>query len=661
MKTLFLLLNLSLLSAGTFSQPTIQNPLQQTPLAKNGGDNPAVVNVIQIGTSVNGAGYGYSGGQRTMVWADDNLKAVINVHRMGPGTTPPSLSGYLAADVGTNYGATSGDWKKNHQIYASTLNSGATYFLDAARFPQGGIYNPPGNTSLANAYIHYFAPNLSNDVATWGGLSYGVVNMVNQADSNKHLYWYDPPPYYTYIPDGFAISSQGVSLAADINQKWSGNTLVGYRGSIIVNRGVWNTETHDFDYTRMEVPFPTTNNARPLCCRVAFSPDGNHAWIVVIGNNGINLDSNYYPIIAKSVDAGKTWGPPMNVTLDGPDGTGIPGITHHLLSDYRIKKCFPAGKTRDEIPYTTGYDCSMSVDKWGNPHIGVVVGVCGGGYRITTGPSPTWDSTWAVYDLYTQDHGMTFSGQIMGYPKTFRGAFTLSGSTVYEDNRTCIASNKAGDKMFVTWNDTQIPGITDNRYCDVFARGFDLIQNKITQNHSGNCNSDNVTFISDITQQATFQCTSPFVFSNYPSTGKWTIPIVTEYLTVPGDLSEPVDFKYISDFSYSQDDFTCPVFKENPIFPIGIDEEEHSMNVDLAIFPNPSNGMITATVILPHSTSLMLTVTNLMGQHLLTMDKINGDAGNNQFTIDCRNLKPGVYFLTLNVTGTAVTRKLVIQ
>jgi hypothetical protein len=66
-------------------------PLKQLPVApkpkpvNNDRDNPNIVTILDIGTSANGFGYGYWGGQKTMVWADDNLKAVVNIHRMGPG------------------------------------------------------------------------------------------------------------------------------------------------------------------------------------------------------------------------------------------------------------------------------------------------------------------------------------------------------------------------------------------------------------------------------------------------------------------------------------------------------------------------------------------------------------------------------------------------
>jgi hypothetical protein len=648
-------------------------PLKQLPVApkpkpvNNNRDNPNIVTILDIGTSANGFGYGYWGGQKTMVWADDNLKAVVNIHRMGPGSSPPSFTGYLAGDLGTNYGATQSDWQQNRQIYAAMLDGGQTYYLDAARYPQGGIYNPVGNTALENAYITYYAANLSNAPGgnNWGGMSYGVDNCANQADSTKHLFWYDPPPY-TYIPDGYAISRNGVVLVTDIDQEWAGATLVGYQGNIIVDRGTWNAATNDFDYTMFTLPFPTTNSMRPSSDRVAFSPDGQTAWMVILSNNMTNLDSNIYPIVSKSTNAGLTWSAPKDVILDGP--TGIPGITQHLLSDYRMAQVFDPVPAREEVAYTTGFDCRISVDKWGNPHIGVVVGICAGGYSISTPNSPppnAYDSTFAVYDIYSVDGGTTWSGQLMGYLSSFRGDFQATGSTaVYEDNRTCISTNMTGDKVFLSWNDTQVSDYINNNECDIFARGFDLVENKITKNnsdHVGDCAPDNVTFLSDIFQEANFQCLSYYVFSDYPTANKWTLPIVAEFLTASQDIGLPVDFKYIPDFSYSQDDFICDVFAENAGFQTGINEAKKDAALDMNIFPNPFKGASNVSVSVPKRGNLSMEITNIVGQKMMTVEKGYVDAGRQSIAIDGSNLSAGVYFCTIRLDNQSSTRKMIVR
>jgi hypothetical protein len=625
------------------------------PVHTNNGDNPnGVVNIITLGSSANGYGYGYWGGQKTMVWADDSLKAIINLHRLGPGATPPSFSGYLGVDLGINMGQQVTDWTNNWQIYGAFLNAGGTYYMDAARYPQGGIYALPGATSLDQAYVAYFAPNLSN-AGNWGGYSYGRVNLGNQADSTKHLYWYTPPPF-TYIPDGFTITNNGVTLATDIEQEWNGTTLVGYTGNLLLDRGVWNSGTNDFDYTlNTAIACPTTDNNRPSTTRIAASPDGQTVWIVTLGNNGnatqIGPVASYYPIVFQSNDGGQTWNDPIAIQLDGPDG--IPGIVDKMLSDYRLEQVYGGPVARDEVAYTTAFDCDIVVDKWGNPHIGVVIGIASDvtAYSILTGAPG--DSILGAYDIYSTDKGLTWQGVKMGIPQTFRGLWT---SPLYEDNRVNIAVTEAGDKVFLTWLDTQVPGVTDNLNPDVFARGFDLVTNMITHNNNEADDCDNVTFLSDITQEAWFECTSHYVFTDG---NDCIIPIVTEYLSDPANLEAPVTFKYISDFSYTApEDYT--ISTGNPAFPVGIDKKSRNL-ASVSVFPNPAREMINMSVNLVQAGNVTVEVSNTLGQVVLTQELGKKDAGTHRFTLDAGTLKAGVYFCSAIVNGQKYTSKLIVE
>ena len=471
--------------------PVVPGPIM------NYGDGADVVNVITIGTSANAYGYGYGGGQKTLVWADNDLGMVTNLHRMGPGSQP-GLSGYLAIDYGVNKAMTAADWTVNQQIYASTLNSGGDYYVDAARYPQGGIFDPTGvGKGIDDAYFIYFAPNLSNTISTWGGYSYGVAKITDPADTTKHMYWYSAPPY-TYIPDGMMITRTGKVFVTDIDQNWESGSVV-YEGGIIVNTGIWNDTEMDVEYTMEVLDLPTLDNDRPTNERVAASPDGETIWIVTLACTGDQppvggIVEKYNPILFKSIDGGETWSDAIDVQLDGP--TGIDVIVNDLISDYRIEQLFtPPLPARDEIPYTTAFDCDLVVDKWGNPHIGVVVGVSADGFSIATG-----DSSFAVLDVFSNDGGDTWCAAIMGHPATFRGYFP--DDTYTEDNRVNATINPAGDRVIITWLDTQVPGVTDNNNPDVFARGFDLMQNALTEEPA------NVTFLSDVTQQSYFMAAS---------------------------------------------------------------------------------------------------------------------------------------------------------
>ncbi len=620
------------------ASPSFISPFKPSPLSQKNSDNPNIVTILELGTSANVLGY--SSGTRPMVWADDDLNAIINFHRAGPGATPSNLSGYYAMDLGLNMGAAQSDWT-NQILVSSAIYPASPYWYDASRYPCAGIYNPGGGTNLANAYCTFFGPNFANMVVSgFGGYTTGAANLVDFTDTNRLLRWYAPPPY-TYIPDGFDVDVNGFAHMADGDNNVESGSVV-YQGNVIYGHGVWNAATHMHDYTYTLIPFPTKyGNYNTADNKVASSPDGNTLWMSVLGDavNGTPLrDSVYYPIVRKSTDGGATWSDPMPIQLDGPNG--LDGIKN-AYSDYFIAQMFDPIPSRDEIPYTTAFDHSISVDKWGNLHIGVVVGYAPGGYSISTGI----DSLLNVFDIYTTDDGATWEAVRVGSVTTFRGTW----ATYTSDNRTYISRNKAGDKMFFTWNDTHIDGEPNNQNPDVWARGFDLISNKLTSDAGADA-PINVTFLSDITQEAYWQCTSPIIFTD---DNKYTLPICTQWFA---DAAADSKFKYIPDFSFTDADFTWAV--TNDPFPVGMEKKEIA---SITINPNPVKDYAKVNISLKANANVTLNVTNLVGQQVMNVNEGNLNTGSHQFTLDASKLNAGIYFVTLNVNGQKYTEKMIVE
>ncbi|HNY03376.1 MAG TPA: T9SS type A sorting domain-containing protein, partial [Bacteroidales bacterium] len=609
------------------------------PLSQKNSDNPNIVTILELGTSANVLGY--SSGTRPMVWADDDLNCVINLHRAGPGATPSNLSGYYAMDLGLNLGATQTDWT-NQIIVSSAIYTASPYWYDASRYPCAAIYNPGGGTNLADAYCSFFGPNFCNKVVSgFGGYTSGAANLVNFTDTNRTLRWYAPPPY-TYIPDGFNVDVNGIAHMVDGDNNVESGSVV-YMGNLIYGRGIWNATTHQHDYTYTTVPFPTKNGNYNLADnKIASSPDGNTLWMTTLGDadNGTPLiDSTFFPTVRRSTDGGLTWGDRINIQLDGPNG--LDGVKN-AYSDYFISTLFnPPLPTRDEIPYTTAFDHSVAVDKWGNLHIGVAIGFAAGGYAI----SYRVDSLINVFDVYTTDDGATWHAVRVGSLKTFRGTWGDYSS----DNRVYISRNKAGDKMFFTWNDTHIDNEVDNQNPDVWARGFDLVTNMLT-NDAGADAPVNVTFLSDITQEAYWQCTSPIVFTD---DNKYTLPICTQWF---GDPTADSKFKYIPDFSFTDADFTVPV--PNPPFPIGMEKRDLA---SISINPNPVKDYAKVNVSLKSNSDMTLSVTNLVGQQVMSQNEGMVNAGSHTFTLDASKLNAGVYFVTVLVNGQKYTEKMIVE
>jgi hypothetical protein len=115
------------------------------------------------------------------------------MHRMtaDPGT------GYLAYDLSTDGGL---NWSVNNQVYDPTLDD-----ADNARYPQGALHNPAGNTNPDNAYFHYFAPTLDGSNASssvdWGGYAWGTKKLAEGAVPTQNNLA-SSGGFYQYLPSG---------------------------------------------------------------------------------------------------------------------------------------------------------------------------------------------------------------------------------------------------------------------------------------------------------------------------------------------------------------------------------------------------------------------------------------------------------------------------
>ena len=498
------------------------------------------ITIVTLGQAANAYTYASNviGGQKTILWIDNDLNTFINLHREIGGT--PNYSGNLNIDITTDRGE---NFTNNVRIYTSTI-SGGTYNLDAARYPQGGIYNPEGNTNLADAYYAFFAPNLdgTNSADSWGGYSYGVANLVDFTDTTKHLRSSDPAnDFYQYVPDGFTVTHQGTAIATDLNQDWSSGALV-YMNSILVSRGVWDETEHDFVYDRFLIDFTVVPDiGRPATPRVAFASNGTTGYIVSLGDDGsIPFSSGaYFPIVFKTTDAGETWEDPVGVEIGGPDG--IDAIVYDWLTDQQLLDFFgepvPA---RDEVLYTTDWDCDLVVDMYGNPHIGVVIGIGGGAWNIYYPADYI-----AVFDVTSPDGGQTWTAYMCGSLTTLEGIF----GDIDDYNRVGASISADGSHIFFSWLDTHFEGVTDNTQPDIFCRGIDIANYLITEAPV------NVTEYSEAWLQA-YLFASPYnVFSEGDT---YEVPFT--YMDMdPADPTQPVTFKYVKNFTYTQADFVTPI------------------------------------------------------------------------------------------------------
>ena len=596
-----------------------------------------IVTIIPLGTVANAYGWGYAGGQESLIPLNQDLNTIAVIHRMGGEDDPGGYSGDMAYDVSFDGGMT---WTTQIEFYIATENDGGEYFKDAGRYPNAGIYDPTGNyTDPAEAYLTYFAPILwgSNDI--WGGYATGVTNFGDTSIHTKDLH--TDLDYYIAVPSAYFLTSQGLSISVDYDYDLTGET---YNDQIIVSKGYWDDDVQDMVYTFEEFDAPMDVTGYPYDEKVAFSPDGMTGYITALGNDGnaeqVGGRSNVYPIYWKTTDGGENWDGPNFIQLDGANGIG--GIVYHHLTDELIEEMFePPIPPREDISYTTAFDHDIAVTADGNLHIAVIIGltsetaqsiISNGGFT-------------AAVDLFTNDGGTTWYVEEMGRPATFRGDF----GDLTEDNRIRITTDWLGSKVFISWLDTDIEDAEDNNAPNIFCRGFDPASYMKTINPDGEDAPVNVTKFSPGMWQSYFGNAAKFCFTN---DNGYNIPFVYENMN-PADPAEALRLMYIQDFYFTDADFTIQGVEDNF-------DKKHITNVSQN-FPNPFTNETFVTLSLGNGSSVSMDIYSITGQKVLSKDYGFMSQGSHTIRIQTPELTQGVYFYSVSIGETKVTKKMIVD
>ncbi|MBK9285156.1 MAG: T9SS type A sorting domain-containing protein [Sphingobacteriaceae bacterium] len=626
--------------------------------------------------------YGVLSSQNRPLNYNEKLNAISFIHRKGSTYTalPVSNTGAMIARISTSWG----------QSWDSTCfwSNGS----NLARYPQGGIYNPPGNLQMSNAYIVGMGP--ITDGTAWTGNWYaskqlGMGNYDNTASAapGAQQFIANTPPFapglakHDFPRPSFSATDDGI-VRTIANRYYGYDGGAGaptdFRGAAIV-KGTFNAGTFVWTSDTIIPDFVTRTNQtkqawdQPV---MAWNQSGTHGYVVFLGAAATATGSNkgWQPIIYKTTNSGASW-------------ALIPGIDFNAPAFAPVKQSIAAVNVNPtlEVPFfkvDEGYDVSVDVNN--KLHIfSTLVGTAsqhndsleytynfgadGYNWPHTPGARPyLYDfigdgtSTWTftlVDSMATEVPGsVPAAGGYTDNPWDID-----QNSKVSSDARLQLSRTSDGNYIVYSWAES------DTNFTNGQKKYNTQPNIKARAMVTGTINSLSPTEVNvtkptppgpgfsanpNVANRAMFHFQSPTcLYVNCLGSN-------TVQLRVPYTVSNSNPYSQLTEnrhwFSAVTMEFAgltiCTGFQHNLSHEVS--------NMDL--YPNPSNGNTLLTLDLPKDEKIQIEVLNIIGQ-IMYSKEILAHSGANTYELQLSDLKSGLYLVQVNTGKSVSTKKLIIQ
>ncbi len=94
-------------------------------------------------------------------------------------------------------------------------------------------------------------------------------------------------------------------------------------------------------------------------------------------------------------------------------------------------------------------------------------------------------------------------------------------------------------------------------------------------------------------------------------------------------------------------------------FPLTGSVTDLSLENILSVSPNPTSGLFNINVNLPENEEITINVFNAVGQQILNVE--NGEINKGTYAVDITNQANGIYYVQMNVQGSIITKKVVLN
>lgn len=664
-------------------QPATAAP---APARKGKSNSSQALSFSTLGVSLNPLTV--SGTQRNYVSVIPSLNTVGLFRRGGEGDPVGSTNApgnKLVYDYSTNGGA---DWtlrggnvhtddiyanNPSWPLYSTTNNFGA-------RYPQGVLWNPQGNTNPANIKAFGLSAALTGSNAGWGGLARGWRNL--GPDASSYAMWDSGDPVLHYISDGLEVAPNGDIFCsiAELDAEALANT-----DKILVYKFSYNSNTNRFDSTLIILPFPNEPGdyaTVTLNTNISFAPSGNVGFLVMNAYN-IAYDSllTVSLYVSKTTDGGTTWSDfkviNPNYKNDVDNTADIDAFREQMLGNYvrfdSEGNIVPAQRG-DEYAHRVDYtvkDFDVTVDQYGYAHILAEYCITSFGDTIANNPGdagvfyPGYGAWFAHITVNDISQPIFAYGDIIGRAENVRGCFglasectgTTSTNSIREDNRPQVARSEDGSTIAMVWyatdEEAHPQGATNfNSNPDMWVR---YVKTTAPGVYLANDQQRNVSKGSDYDGLIICGSVAP-VLMNRPGGGYDVAATAVDLPTTQVISPWPATHYFMRNVKVS-DTIDTPiapkVLRSNSVI-----NNNYAGKLQLGFAPNPSAGKTTLMFHSKNSGMVHVRIINSMGKEITRFSHLV-PSGDVKLPLDLTSLNSGIYFVNVNLNGLVSTQRLV--
>ncbi|MDO9000880.1 MAG: T9SS type A sorting domain-containing protein [Bacteroidota bacterium] len=624
--------------------------------------------------------YGMLLGESQPLQYNDNLNAVSFIHRKSATYTPnpavPSsaAAGVIVAMVSTNWGTTF----DSTCIWSDVTNWG--------RYPQGGIYNPSGNTNIANAYVVGTGPTVAGSSFTGNFYASKQLNtfdnVASTAPNAQQFFPFaqtGPVTNHGWSRCGFSSTDDGIVRSAALLQA-DNTTLAALRGYAIA-KGVFNAGAFTWSTDSIIPPAliePATGDKvlgfAPL---MAWNEAGTVGYFATIGTlaGATSQNIGQHPIIYKTTNSGVSWSllpvidfnsVAMKPILDHLASTNADtNVTSPFFSDWDITvdandklhigavMFSHSSIDADSLNYLQQWSNGGELYRWGHtpgnrPYLYDFIGDGSGPWNFVTIDSCSSEQAGAA----------TGSNGFNENPWDPTG--TNGSKTNNVDHRIQLGRTPDGQYITYSWveSDTNftngsrkynsLPNIKTR--CMSIGTGTNMYIVSPTEINVTKVASGTGTPNTSVANRATLHYMSP----------------VTGSATISGpnvDIYTPLTVTNSNPFSQLTNNTTWyQSGKLSYTFPSGVGVKENAQNSasNSVLYPNPASNNATLAIDLKDNSTVNITVLSTIGQ-LVKSSNSQGQIGENNINVDLTGLSTGIYLVNIKVGNATSTKKLVVQ